>query len=152
MALFDDVAVPYHETIDAHFDGDKNPINLLISKNIVKAIIGGLVFYLDDLEGVIHEQDLSLFAPTKKSADLTGKNLQVGDDTGKNVRVGDYIVNSFLPRSSESSSTVEQAVATNDVPQCYQHFYSLVTQVTNSMVTPYTVISNSSGTIGSHNI
>ena len=70
--LFDDVAVPYQETINAHFYVDKNPINFFISKNIVKAIIGSLMFYPDDLEGVMHECDIYLFAPIEQSADHTG--------------------------------------------------------------------------------
>ena len=41
---------------------------------------------------------LSLFSPTEKPVNGTGKNVQVGDGTSKNVQAGDYIVEIKISR------------------------------------------------------
>lgn len=59
--FFTQVAVPFNQTLAAHFDRSQ-PLKLVVNASIVEAIIGDLLFHPDDADGVTHSRALALFA------------------------------------------------------------------------------------------
>lgn len=58
--FFDDVDVPFCNTLVSHFDGD-NTTRFYINASIVENVIGDLLFHPDDIEGITRARALTLF-------------------------------------------------------------------------------------------
>jgi hypothetical protein len=59
-AFFTKVSTPFINTLDSHFDEEQS-FSFLVNKSIVEVIIGQLLFHPDDVDGISHEQAMSIF-------------------------------------------------------------------------------------------
>jgi hypothetical protein len=62
--FFKEVRVPFTATLDAHCESS-GVLRFIINKSIVESIIGGLLFHMNNVEGLNYARALSFFRPNK---------------------------------------------------------------------------------------
>lgn len=86
--FFEDVGVPFFNTLASHFEGDQT-IRFFITSGIVDVVIGGLLFHPNTVTGVTRSQVLSICKPFIPAEDVQKDALLALDEYGVEIKIPD---------------------------------------------------------------